>query len=120
MNSADAADARRLLATLATPPPADAGPHLDQLRAATARIRSTLENPEHDTVGVEVLYQWRTDLDTHLHPLDERTPDPGTWLDSLRRLRRILRHEVAKAYWSDHTAITIARIDVARHLWGHR
>jgi hypothetical protein len=79
------------------------------------------------TVDVATLHDWRTRLDALLRDLEDADPcgwararQPGTWLDNHLRLRSLLAHEVAKAYWDSRIAIDYASIDIERYLWGAR
>ncbi len=127
----DATTARNLLATLATPPTPDVPESwAKQVSTTACAIHAFLAEAESsvsETVPFTALYQWRTDLDTHLDAMRHTNPElwqryqqPGTWLDGLLRLRSIIAHVVGKAYWDDLADIRYADIDVARYLWGAR
>lgn len=122
---------RRLLRQLATPPaaPADSGTH-ENIAELIDRIHTLLQADEDSdalSIPASTLHQWRTRLDQVLHEFEAADPDawaharqPGTWLDNHLRLRSLLAHEVAKAYWDNKTHIEYASIDIERYLWGAR
>lgn len=127
----DAATTRRLLTTLAALPSDDTPENwVHDLRTTVDDIRSVLIDAEQQntpTVPFEAAHRWRNNLDIRLDAMRNADPhqwlrhrQPGTWLDSLLRLRSILAHVVGKAYWDDHSEITYAHIDVERYLWGAR
>lgn len=73
------------------------------------------------------LHRWRRHLDTALDQLATTDPhlwwhwrSPGTWLDSLLRLRSLIAHVLGKAYWDDIEHVAYADMDVPRYLWGAR
>ncbi|SDP96451.1 hypothetical protein SAMN04487905_12036 [Actinopolyspora xinjiangensis] len=127
----DTATARTLLATLANDP----DPHTQTAWSAPARqtataIREHLINAtqhRHTTVTFTELHRWRRDLDTTLDHLATTDPAlwrhwqyPGTWLDSLLRLRSLIAHVLAKAYWNETDQVAYAEMDIPRYLWGAR
>ncbi len=127
----DAATTRQLLTALATPPTGDVAQiWAQQLCDTVHTIRAFLidaESSASEMVPFTVLHQWRTALDTQLAAMRQANAElwqhhrqPGTWLDALLRLRSIIAHVVAKAYWDDLTDIHYADIDIARYLWGAR
>lgn len=128
MTNAKARTTQRLLRQLATPP-ADSSAHED-IAELIDGIRTVLHTDEEGdalTIPASTLHQWRTGLDQALQRFEAADPDawaharqPGTWLDNHLRLRSLLAHEVAKAYWDNKTNIEYASIDVERYLWGAR
>jgi len=127
----NAANTRRLLGSLAALPGAEVAPGwVDSLREVTEMIRCYLAEADRlraETVAAETLYRWRTDLDRSLAEMERINLDlwslwrrPGTWLDSVLRLRSILCHVVGKAYWDDQAEVRYADIDMERYLWGAR
>jgi hypothetical protein len=130
MTSIQALTTRRLLRQLATPP-ASTDPALrENIAALTYDIRSYLQaddDSDAPSIAVDTLHQWRTRLDRALAEFEKADPHawahalkPGTWLDNHLRLRSVLAHEVAKAYWDGTTDISYMSIDVERYLWGAR
>lgn len=131
MTHVQARTTRRLLRQLATPPvaPADSRVHEDiaELIDAIRTLLLTDEDSDAPSIPASTLHQWRTGLDQALHEFEAADPDawvrarqPGTWLDNQLRLRSLLAHEVAKAYWDSRTHIEYASIDIERYLWGAR
>lgn len=99
----------------------------DPARRATARIRERLAAREVDGVDFDELHRWRISLDEALELMQQHDPaqyrhwrQPGTWLDSLLRLRSLLAHVLAKAYWTETATVSYAELDVDRFLWGAR
>lgn len=130
MTPIQARTTRRLLRQLATPP-TSANPALcENIAALTDKIRSYLQaddDSDAPSIPAGTLHQWRTGLDQVLAEFEKAYPDawahalqPGTWLDNHLRLRSVLAHEVAKAYWDNKTEITYTSIDIERYLWGAR
>jgi hypothetical protein len=121
---------RELLTALAAPP----GPEITtdwagELSALTATIRAHTTGADHSTAALayELVYHWRNELDRLFTAAEHQDSDlwarvrtPGTWLDSLLRLRVVLTHVLSKAYWSAHTEIRYADIEIERYLWGAR
>lgn len=130
--SSTAALNRALLAQLAREP----DPHVSTAHPAwsapagrvAAEIREHLvSNHEVEAVAFAQLHRWRTDLDEVLDQLEHNDPaqyrrwcQPGTWLDGLLRLRSLLAHVLAKAYWNSSPTVAYADMEVARYLWGAR
>jgi hypothetical protein len=130
--SSTAAVNRALLAQLARDP----DPHVataypawaDPARRTAAWIRARLAaDDEPGAVAFDELHRWRTSLDEALDLMQHHDPaqyrhwrQPGTWLDSLLRLRSLLAHVLAKAYWNDTPTVSYAELDVPRFLWGAR
>lgn len=74
-----------------------------------------------------LLLRWRTLLDRGHRELEREDPGlwellraPGSWLDGQLRLRSLLAHEIAKAYWTDAHEVRYSEIDIERYLWGPR
>lgn len=131
MNTPSAATTRRLLTTLAAiPDPQPMSPTMAALDATVDDIRAHLTAADqHDaqTITTETLHTWRNALDQHHQDLEQHDPhgwarwrQPGTWLDCHLRLRSLIAHEVAKAYWDERPEIYFADIDIERYLWGAR
>ncbi|MER7277991.1 hypothetical protein ABT369_26470 [Dactylosporangium sp. NPDC000244] len=131
MTHGQAPTTRRLLRQLATPPAASAGSRVRKdIAGLIDEIRTLLladEDSDALSISASTLHQWRTRLDQALHAFEAADPDawarvrqPGTWLDNHLRLRSLLAHEVAKAYWDNTTHIEYASIDIERYLWGAR
>jgi hypothetical protein len=94
--------------------------------AAWIRERLTAHGDVHG-VDFDELHRWRTSLDEALDLMQHHDPaqyrhwrQPGTWLDNLLRLRSLLAHVLAKAYWNDAPAVSYDAMDVPRFLWGAR
>lgn len=122
---------RALLKALANGPPRHVSASWSNpARHASSRIHDQVTRDSHDntdSVSFEDLHGWRSELDTALDQLARTDPSlwgywrqPGTWLDSLLRLRSLLAHVLAKAYWDDRPAVLYADMDVPRFLWGAR
>ncbi|GAA2338885.1 hypothetical protein [Dactylosporangium salmoneum] len=131
MTHGQAPTTRRLLRQLATLPAAPAGSRAHEgIAELIDEIRTVLladENSDALNISASTLHQWRTRLDQALHAFEAADPDawasvrqPGTWLDNHLRLRSLLAHEVAKAYWDNTTHIEYTSIDIERYLWGAR
>jgi len=131
MTHVQARTTRRLLRQLATPPaaPADSRVPVDITELADGIRALLLTDDANDalTIPASTLHQWRNGLDQALQDFETADPEawacarqPGTWLDSHLRLRSLLAHEVAKAYWDNRTHIDYASIDIERYLWGAR
>ncbi|WP_432976724.1 hypothetical protein [Dactylosporangium sp. CA-233914] len=130
MTHGQALTTRRLLRQLATPPtPVGLRVHEDIAELIDEMRTLLLADEDRDALSISAstLHQWRTRLDQALHEFEAADPDawararqPGTWLDSHLRLRSLLAHEVAKAYWDNKTHIEYASIDIERYLWGAR
>lgn len=120
---------RNLLAALAVDPdPSLNASWATELAQLTGSIRVTVTTRSAgETVPYPVLHRWRNDLDRLLGAFAREDPErwisartPGTWLDSTLRLRSALTHVVSKAYWSAHTDVRYADIEIERYLWGAR
>ncbi len=132
---ADAASAahtaRTLLAALANAPaPTTPTAWSAPARETAAEIREQLIDATqhgHTTVLFAELHRWRSSLDAALDQLATTDPDlwwhwrqPGTWLDSLLRLRSLIAHVLGKAFWDEAEHVAYADMDVPRYLWGAR
>lgn len=122
---------RALLTKLAREPDQQAPRRWAAPARATARmIRAHLTSAaQHALTSVSFadLHRWRSSLDTALDHLADADPElwqrwctPGTWLDSLLRLRSLIAHVLGKAYWDNRPAVPYADMDVTRYLWGAR
>ncbi|WP_394427021.1 hypothetical protein [Streptomyces sp. SGAir0957] len=131
MSHPAATTTRRLLRALAAPPPAEAtGPTVNELHETTLTIHTHLTNADRTnapTITAQTLLTWRSALDRLHRALEHTTPRqwaqwraPGTWIDSQLRLRSLITHEIAKAYWNETTEIRYDAIDIERYLWGAR
>lgn len=127
----DSTTNRALLTALANGPDRYAStPWSNPARHIASRIHNHIARAEHhniDSVSFTDLHDWRSSLDAALDQLASTDPglwdhwrQPGTWLDSLLRLRSLLAHILAKAYWGDHSEVSYADMDVPRFLWGAR
>lgn len=124
----DAALSRRLLTELACQPPAEAPAAWTRgLAAAAHTIRAALALDGAEDVAFADLLSWRNALDAELARMEAADAElwsawrrPATFLDCLLRLRSLLAHVVAKAYWDDAERVALAEIDVERYLWGAR
>lgn len=131
MTPSTAATNRALLATLASAPdPLAPRAWATPAHQAAAVIRdhlATAAEQGHVTVTFTDLHHWRSSLDAALDQLAADDPhlwrqwrQPGTWLDSLLRLRSLIAHVLGKAYWNSHEHVGYADMDVPRYLWGAR
>lgn len=130
-HSDDGATNSALLKALARGPHRDAPvPWGNPARDTVGYIHDHLDQADRDntnSVSFEDLYNWRSKLDAALDHLAQADPtlwnywlQPGTWLDSLLRLRSVLAHMLAKAYWDDRPEVFYAEMDLPRFLWGAR
>lgn len=118
---------RQLLAALAqAPDPQLTTDWASELRELTAAIHTTVGD-QAAALTYPLIYHWRTELDRLLTAAEHDDPTlwaqartPSTWLDALLRLRLVLTHVTSKAYWSGHTEIRYADIEIERYLWGAR
>ncbi|MFQ6197054.1 hypothetical protein [Streptomyces sp. NPDC000405] len=87
-------------------------------------IRMYITDPEHRSVPVRLLHEWRAALDGHhgsLPPEEVRALRwPGTWLDRQMRLAHLLTQLTADSSWGEEDSIPFADIDTATYLWGHQ
>ena len=131
MSTPSAATTRRLLTALAAiPDPRPTSSAMAGLHAVVDDIRAHLiaaDQQDAQTVTTETLHVWRNTLDRNHQDLEQQDPheweswrQPGTWLDCHLRLRSLIAHEVAKAYWDERPEIRFADIDIERYLWGAR
>lgn len=117
-----------LVALAATPNPEITAGWADELSELTAAIRAAVgADRDPPELAYQLIYHWRSELDRLLAVLERDDPAlsgrarmPGTWLDSLLRLRLVLTHVISKAYWSGHPQVRYADIEIERYLWGAR
>lgn len=124
-----AASNRALLAQLAREPDRHAPTAWTAPAAAAAtRIRAHLLDHTRDgEVSFETLLAWRQGLDNALDQLASRDPalwtrwrQPGTWLDCHLRLRSLIAHVAAKAFWEELSSLSYDSFETERFLWGAR
>lgn len=124
---------RRLLASLACAPAprtAAAPGWTRDLKDTMTGIRSELSGAHarnEESVSLSTLDAWHEELDTELTRAAHACPQewsrwawPGTWLDSLLRLRAVLTHLRATAREQETvpSAVAWADMDVAGFVWG--
>lgn len=117
----------RLLCELAAVPPAEVE---GRVAADVAAVRASLETAlraNARALRYEDMLRWRNALDEGVRDLEAGQPivwasarRPGTWLDSVLRLRGLLAHYVGRAYWDGVEELRVCDIDVERYLWGAR
>lgn len=117
----------RLMCDLAAVPPASVE---GRIAVDVAEVRADLEAAlRTNTRGLAYadMLRWRNVLDEGVRELEAERPivwaaarRPGTWLDSVLRLRGLLAHYVGRAYWDGIEEVPVGDIDVERYLWGAR
>lgn len=117
----------RLLCEMAAVPPAEVE---GRVAADVAAVRAALETVLREdacALRYEDMLRWRNALDEGVRDLEAGQPivwaadrRPGTWLDSVLRLRGLLAHYVGRAYWDGVEEVRVSDIDVERYLWGAR
>lgn len=116
-----------LMSDLAVVPPAKVE---GRIAADVVEVRAELETALRENTRAlryADMLRWRNALDSGVRELEAAQPlvwatdrRPGTWLDSVLRLRGLLAHYVGRAYWDGLEEVRVCDIDVERYLWGAR